>query len=1269
MAFQKVVCWNSAGIRASATSTPSKIAFFDNEYPNGNFAIAAFTETHHKGIDDLPEKFREYSVTHHLIHSPTSTSETHGGVLALISKQYNITNYREVIPGRLLNIKFTYGNTETQNNLSIFYGPRWNKMKKEDMIRVIDYFDQVHDINENNMILGDFNFVENDIDKGKNMDGRDKMIYPLWQNFRSKNAIIDPYRSQYPRRKVWSYVAPAGKSRGDRVYISEDYEKTIANMRYTNTPFNSAHKIMSFELQHQSDIGPGYWKLNSSILKDELYRTQVEELHRDIQELHITNPLDRWDLFLMAVRGVTKKYTREKSRVKKELKNYVVSKIQTLENIPEIELTIAQKEDFSSYKNKYKEIVNKEIQGHEIRTKGYPRYELNEPDIDFYSKLEKRSQSKNVITQLQDEHGKMKTQKDDLLDITKTFYKKLYTPSKTNLLKQQQLLKNIDRTIDHTDRQKLDAPMNQEELLISVEQLHDNRSPGQDGFTAEFYKTFWYLIKDDYLEYINRAKESSFSEYRNTSVTTIIYKLKGETYDLSNYRPIALINVDIKILTKTLTNRLKPILPKIIHHSQTAVQGRRIDHTIHMLRDLIDLVEKEDTEAAFIFLDQEKAFDRVDHRFLFKTMKAFGIGDGFIQWVKVIYSNATTKIKINGHLTENIPLLRGLRQGCPLSAPLYVLVIEILALQLRKNPNIVGFKVGGEKIVSNHYADDSIISITQNKCFKEVIKDLGTYEEAAGAKVNYLKTKGLWLGKWKNREDKPLGIEWTNKNVKTLGVYFGNDNPDVRTFDDIIIKIKRSLNYWKQFSLSIFAKARVTEIFHASRLWYAANFYNIPLPLIKTLQKAFLEYIIFPHTTVTVCENEMQKIRLHGGIKLIDIKSKEEASRIRWLIELVTNSELKVHLNIVNRLIGTQKGGLQGTDTFFTTKKYADRILVTPTQYYKEAIKAITKLQVKKRITDPKIEKLFFNPTFKTSRQSTLTPNLTCSKNGITTYGQVLDEHEKRLNNQPHNRHIANVYRHIAHKDLEDRKDNVIYHSETQKYITFDKATHKMVYQELIRLNYKEHHSKSKWEERFGNLEIDWKMIWKTLNNPLTTEDAKSIIWEQVHLNDYTTYSYNKWHNAQQKCPFCSKVPQNRFHITIECPTLHTLWMELEKHLTKIHPTPLTDTEKAFGIIGDTKNITLRNWLTFILRQCIVEQENTAFHNQKFQENIIDIKIIYNQKIKSEVWKKYNIYSNLGRLAYFEQSFAVNNHLINWENEQWNILTLFKTHYKRLPAM
>ena len=113
-----------------------------------------------------------------------------------------------------------------------------------------------------------------------------------------------------------------------------------------------------------------------------------------------------------------------------------------------------------------------------------------------------------------------------------------------------------------------------------------------------------------------------------------------------------------------------------------------------MLRDLIQLSNNENLDSAFIFLDQEKAFDRVNHDFLYKMMHAFGIGTTFVNWVRRIYSNATIQVKVNGFLSGNILLNHGVRQGCPLSPFLYVLIIEILASQFRSNPDIVGFTVG-----------------------------------------------------------------------------------------------------------------------------------------------------------------------------------------------------------------------------------------------------------------------------------------------------------------------------------------------------------------------------------------------------------------------------------------------------------------------------------------------------------------------------------------------------------------------------------------------
>ena len=103
----------------------------------------------------------------------------------------------------------------------------------------------------------------------------------------------------------------------------------------------------------------------------------------------------------------------------------------------------------------------------------------------------------------------------------------------------------------------------------------------------------------------------------------IIFK-KGENTLMKNYRPISLINVDVKIIAKALATRMSKVLPNIIHNNQKCILGRHIVNNFHVVNDLIKRIQDNDEGAALIFLDQEKAFDRVDHGFLIKTLKAFG---------------------------------------------------------------------------------------------------------------------------------------------------------------------------------------------------------------------------------------------------------------------------------------------------------------------------------------------------------------------------------------------------------------------------------------------------------------------------------------------------------------------------------------------------------------------------------------------------------------------------------------------------------------------
>ena len=90
--------------------------------------------------------------------------------------------------------------------------------------------------------------------------------------------------------------------------------------------------------------------------------------------------------------------------------------------------------------------------------------------------------------------------------------------------------------------------------------------------------------------------------------------------------------------------------------------------------------------------------------------------------------------------------------------------------------------------------DDTTIATMQNRCLKEVIKELSQYEEESEAKVSYSKTQGIWIGSWKGRRVSRMEkVKWASRDVENLGIYFDYDNPSQKTFQEILPKFKRHL--------------------------------------------------------------------------------------------------------------------------------------------------------------------------------------------------------------------------------------------------------------------------------------------------------------------------------------------------------------------------------------------------------------------------------------------------------------------------------------------
>lgn len=159
---------------------------------------------------------------------------------------------------------------------------------------------------------------------------------------------------------------------------------------------------------------------------------------------------------------------------------------------------------------------------------------------------------------------------------------------------------------------------------------------------------------------------------------------------------------------------------------------------------------------------------------MFSVLKHFGFNESFIRWVKTLYSDIQTCVMNNGWISEVFKKTqRGIRQGCPLSALLFVVSVEIMASRLRSNTEFKGIRIRLDckihTIKISQLADDTSLFCCSK--YNVQVKIFGSYY---GLKLNRNKTEGLWVGKLKSCKDKTEGINWSNGPVKTLGIYFGH---------------------------------------------------------------------------------------------------------------------------------------------------------------------------------------------------------------------------------------------------------------------------------------------------------------------------------------------------------------------------------------------------------------------------------------------------------------------------------------------------------------
>ena len=368
--------------------------------------------------------------------------------------------------------------------------------------------------------------------------------------------------------------------------------------------------------------------------------------------------------------------------------------------------------------------------------------------------------------------------------------------------------------------------------------------------------------------------------------------------------------MDYKISSKLLANRLKKVLPKLISINQSSyVQDRYIGDALRTIGDLLDYTELQNIPGIMMCIDFEKAFDSLSWNFLLKTLKAFNFGESFQRWIKIFYNDITSCIMSNGKSTGYFEIKRGVRQGDPLSAYLFILVTELLTRAIYKEESIQGIKINEEEIKLVQYADDTTLFLQNIKSAENLFKLLTKFEKSSGLKINIDKTEAMWIGSDKYRKETPLNVKWKTS-LKILGIYFSYDNTEALNlnYNSKIADLEKTLNLWKMRDLTLLGKILITKSLGISKFIYTASVMELTEEKCTKIDKLIYDFIWNSKKA------KIKKLTLigkyaDGGLKAPHLKTMIQAQRAMWIKRYISNKDA-LWKSILNFYLKDQGGEL-----------------------------------------------------------------------------------------------------------------------------------------------------------------------------------------------------------------------------------------------------------------------------------------------------------------------------------------------------------------------
>jgi len=1174
-----------------------------------NYDLIFIQETHCGSNDDIQKWSKEWN-------GPAFWSigdNKSRGTAILLKKNSCIDVKKSLID---LNGRYVIIDAEIDDELYTFcniYAPNKGDERKLFFNQILDKL-KTNGTKDLLILGGDFNCTLcPKIDRAKNTVRDDPGNIELKRILNTFN-LEDVWRRRNPNKRSYTYVGRA-YSRIDMWLISQNLDSSVDKCEIIINPLTlKDHKGITLRFfSSQVKRGPGIWKMNEKVVKSDLFAVAFQQFWASwvTEKRKFKNIKEWWEMTKIKIKEITiwaaTKLSKNKDKIE-DLEKDLANAIDT--------------EDREKIHKQIKDYYESKSEAARVRAR-VQWHEEGERSTAYFFSLEKKRATSKSWKKIKTADNRYSSSIDAILKTQADFYENLYTSEGIDEGSADEMLTSVDKMLSEDDCNLLENNITENELKKAVNQMSEGKSPGEDGITTSFYKTFWSTISGEFTKLVNFIHESkSLCTSQKMGLITLLYK-QGEREDVANWRPITLLNTDYKIIAKCLAERLKSVLPKLIDEDQKGfVKGRSIESGVRIIQDTILYTEQNTQGGAVIFLDQKKAFDRVEPAWVKKVLSKFGFGKKFKKWIDILYGDIKSSILTNGFMSRSFKVTRSVRQGCPIAPYLYVLQAEPFAEAIRKDNNITGIKLPNNKEVKlNLWADDTQTFLSTKNSFFHFFRKLQLYENSSGSRVNYVKTKGILLGTWRTKPPPTTKISWVD-NIKALGIYHGYNIDEGKIWDQKIEKIKRNLQNWQKRDLSYNGKVLLLKTFGVSVINYELKMKGIKSRYVKELKTLFHEFL-WDKKHPLVNREIIALPATEGGLKMVDLDNYLRISQIKSINSIINGTEDK--WTILPRYWFKQACPKINDDLFVTKCSDIKELNLSkiPT-FYREAL--ITWIEFRKRRTtmntdEIQNENLFCNENIKIRNKTLLLAHwvnsgiykikhiwdyenntwmaenviiqkLTIKNNWITEYLSIKNA-------------IPKTWR-----DTLKAKDEQI--KEIVKPLTITESDHikirnrplsKACNKNLLHI-LQRGHAKPKcvtyWNNKYGK-HLEWEQIWGNLKSSKCRNRIKEFQWKSIHNVLNTNARLRLMNKGNGICPMCNTEQEDQIHLFLKCHTIKPLIEKMQTEITK------------------------RN-INFILNE-----ENIIFgrdENLSKKENALLSNIIMN--LKWEVWKNRNnkIFSN-----------------------------------------